>query len=51
MTTAPKLSYAECVDRLRAAKEAAALPAVAWQASGVELGEGMEALGELSAAA
>lgn len=52
MKTAPALSYADCVARLRAAREAAAaLPAVTWQASGTELGEGMEALGELSAAA
>ena len=52
MGTATELSYAECVDRLRAAREAAAaLPSVAWQASGAELAEGMEALGELSAVA
>lgn len=52
MGTATQLSYAECVERLRAAREAAAaLPSVAWQASGTELAEGMQALGELSAVA
>lgn len=51
MTTAPELSYADCVDRLRAAREAAAaLPGVTWQATGAELADGMEALGELSRA-
>ena len=46
MGTATGLSYAECVERLRAAREAAAaLPSVVWQASGAELAEGMEALG------
>lgn len=51
MGTATGLSYAECVDRLRAAREAAAaLPSLAWQASGDDLAEGMKALGELSAA-
>jgi hypothetical protein len=50
MGTATQLSYAECVERLHAAREAAAtLPSVVWQASGVELAEGMQALGELSA--
>ncbi|MFC7485165.1 DUF222 domain-containing protein [Knoellia sp. CPCC 206453] len=52
MTTAPVLSYADCVDRLRAAQEAAAaLPAVLWQATGAELAKGLEVLGELSAVA
>ncbi|MFW5470893.1 hypothetical protein ACOCJ4_12705, partial [Knoellia sp. CPCC 206435] len=51
MGTATVLSYAECVQRLRAAREAAAvMPSVVWQASGAELAEGMQALGELSAA-
>lgn len=52
MTTAPELTYADCVDRLRAAQEAAAaLPSVLWQATGTELGQGLEVLGELSAVA
>lgn len=52
MTTAPELTYAQCVDRFRAAQEAAtALPSVLWQATGTQLGEGLEALGELSAVA
>ncbi len=52
MGTTRQLSYAECVERLRAAHEAAAtLPSVVWQASGAGLAEGMQALGELSAVA
>ncbi|WP_353953242.1 DUF222 domain-containing protein [Knoellia sp. S7-12] len=52
MTTATELTYADCVDRLRAAQEAAAaLPSVVWQATGAELGAGLQALGELSAVA
>ncbi|MFC7490265.1 MULTISPECIES: HNH endonuclease signature motif containing protein [unclassified Knoellia] len=52
MSTAPELTYADCVDRLRAAQEAAAaLPAVLWEATGAELGQGLEVLGELSAVA
>jgi len=52
MSTAPELTYAQCVDRLRAAREAAAaLPLVLFQATGTELGEGLEVLGELSAVA
>jgi len=48
----PGLSYAECVARLEAAREAAAtLPSVLWQASGTELAGGLEVLGELSAVA
>ncbi|WP_404386731.1 HNH endonuclease [Knoellia locipacati] len=46
----PGLSYAECVARIAAAHEAAAaLPSVLWQASGADLVNGLEALGELSA--
>ncbi|CAN7381492.1 DUF222 domain-containing protein [Knoellia sp. LjRoot47] len=51
MTTATELTYTECVQRLHAAREAAAaLPSVLWQATGSELATGLEALGELSAA-
>ena len=51
MTTATELTYTECVQRLHAARAAAAaLPSLAWQASGAELAAGLEALGELSAA-
>lgn len=50
METASELSYADCVQAFRAAREAAAaLPALTWQASGAELAEGLEALGELCA--
>ena len=50
MTTAPDLSYAQCVERIRAAREAAAaLPALTWQATGADLADGLEALGELCA--
>lgn len=46
----PGLSYAECVDRLQAAREALeVMPSVTWQASGGELAEGLEVLGEVSA--
>ncbi|KGN40325.1 HNH endonuclease signature motif containing protein [Knoellia aerolata] len=49
-TEAAELSYAECLRRLHAAREAAAaLPGVTWQATGAELAEGMEALGDLAA--
>ncbi|GAA4117946.1 hypothetical protein GCM10022415_16320 [Knoellia locipacati] len=51
MTTATELTYVECVQRLHAAREAAAaLPSVLWQANGTELAAGLDALGELSAA-
>ena len=51
MSTATELTYTECVQRLHAAREAAAaLPSLAWQASGADLAAGLEALGELSAA-
>jgi len=51
MTTATELTYTECVQRLHAAREAAAaLPSLVWQASGADLAAGLEALGELSAA-
>lgn len=50
METAPELSYADCVARLDAAREAlAVLPSVTWQASGAELAKGLEVLGEVSA--
>lgn len=50
METAPELSYADCVARLDAAREAlAVLPSVTWQASGAELAGGLELLGEVSA--
>lgn len=46
----PGLSYAECVDRLQAAREALeVMPSVTWQASGGEFAEGLEVLGEVSA--
>ena len=49
-TPAASLTYAECVRRLEAAREAAAvLPTVLWQASGADLATGLEALGELAA--
>ncbi len=52
MSTAPELTYADCVDRLRAAQEAAAaLPSLVFQATGAELAQGLEVLGELSAVA
>ncbi|PRY56352.1 hypothetical protein BCF74_11971, partial [Knoellia remsis] len=50
MTETPQLSYAECVDRLRAAREAlTVLPSVLFHATGDQLGETLEALGDLSA--
>ena len=52
MSTAPDLSYADCVDAFRAAHKAAtALSGVLFQATGAELAAGLEALGELSAVA
>lgn len=52
MSTAPELTYADCVARVRAAQEAvAALPSLVFQATGAELAEGLEVLGELSAVA
>lgn len=52
MPTTTDLSYADCVARVRAAQEAvAALPSLVFQATGAELAEGLEALGELSAVA
>ena len=52
METATELTYTECVQALRAAREAAAaLPSVLWQANGGDLAHGLQALGELSAVA
>lgn len=50
MTSAPDLSYADCVDRIRAVRDAlAVMPSLIWQATGADLAEGLEALGDVAA--